>query len=194
MLAEGDTLLLQGTWAALDEHLEDPAVLVVDPPALVRRQAVPLGAGRQARDRACSPRWSCCSPPAPCPPRSRACSPRAAIVLLGRADASSRRYRGVSWTTVVLVGGMISLSTAMVETGAAEQLADELVGVVGDAGPLRAARSALFLLTAALGQLISNMATALIVIPIALSAAAEMDVSAEARPDGRRRLGGRRRS
>jgi di/tricarboxylate transporter len=34
-------------------------------------------------------------------------------------------------------------------------------------------------LTAALGQLISNMATALIVIPIALSAAAEMDVSPE---------------
>ena len=38
---------------------------------------------------------------------------------------------------------------------------------------------ALFLLTAALGQLISNMATALIVIPIALSAAADMDVAAK---------------
>ena len=34
------------------------------------------------------------------------------------------------------------------------------------------------LVTAVLGQLISNMATALIVIPIALSAAADMDVSA----------------
>jgi len=34
-------------------------------------------------------------------------------------------------------------------------------------------------LTAVLGQLISNMATALIVIPVALSAAAEMDVSAK---------------
>jgi hypothetical protein len=37
----------------------------------------------------------------------------------------------------------------------------------------------LFLLTAILGQLISNMATALIVIPVALSAAAEMEVSPE---------------
>jgi di/tricarboxylate transporter len=44
-LAEGDVLLLRGTWAALDEQLEDPAVLVVDPPALIRRQAVPLGLG-----------------------------------------------------------------------------------------------------------------------------------------------------
>ena len=47
------------------------------------------------------------------------------------------------------------------------------------------------MLTAVLGQLISNMATALIVIPIAVSAAAELDVSAEARADGRhRRRGG----
>ena len=35
----------------------------------------------------------------------------------------------------------------------------------------------LFLLTAVLGQLISNTATALIVIPIAVSAALEVDVS-----------------
>jgi di/tricarboxylate transporter len=44
-------------------------------------------------------------------------------------------YRGVSWTTVILIGGMISLSTAMIETGAAETLADDLVRIVGDAGP-----------------------------------------------------------
>ena len=66
----------------------------------------------------------------------------------------------------------------MVETGAAGQLADRLVDVVGDAGP-HALLLGLFLLTAVLGQLISNMATALIVIPVALSAAAEMDVSAK---------------
>ena len=55
-LVEGDTLLLQGTWAALDRDLDDPEVLVVDAPELVRRQAVPLGpgaktgAGRARRD------------------------------------------------------------------------------------------------------------------------------------------------
>ena len=46
-LAVGDTLLLQGTWGALEDHLDDPDVLVVDDPALVRRQAVPLGPGAQ---------------------------------------------------------------------------------------------------------------------------------------------------
>ena len=48
--------------------------------------------------------------------------------------------------------------------------------VVGDAGPY-VLLLGLFVLTAALGQLISNTATALIVIPIAVSAAAELDVS-----------------
>ena len=34
-----------GTWGALEYHLDDPELLVVDQPALVRRQAVPLGPG-----------------------------------------------------------------------------------------------------------------------------------------------------
>src|SRR3954452_13038602 len=48
VLAEGDTLLLQGTWAALDSNLGDGDVLVVDAPDVVRRQAVPLGAGARS--------------------------------------------------------------------------------------------------------------------------------------------------
>jgi hypothetical protein len=36
-LAAGDHLLLQGTWQALDKHLADPQVLVVDSPELARR-------------------------------------------------------------------------------------------------------------------------------------------------------------
>jgi di/tricarboxylate transporter len=85
-------------------------------------------------------------------------------------------YRGIGWTTVILVGGMLPLSTAMTETGAAERLADGLVDMVGNAGP-RALLVGLVVLVFVLGQLISNMATALIAIPIAISAAAELDVS-----------------
>ena len=66
---------------------------------------------------------------------------------------------------MILVGAMMPLSTAMVETGAAELLAEWLVRLVGDAGPL-ALLAGLFVLTAIMGQLISNTATALIVIPI----------------------------
>jgi len=77
---------------------------------------------------------------------------------------------------VILVAGMIPLSTAMVSSGAAATLAEGLVDVVRDAGP-HALLVGLVLLTFALGQLISNMATALIVIPIAVSAADELGVS-----------------
>lgn len=43
--AAGDTLLLQGSWNALATNLQDPGVLVVDQPELVRRQALPFGPG-----------------------------------------------------------------------------------------------------------------------------------------------------
>jgi di/tricarboxylate transporter len=95
-----------------------------------------------------------------------------AMVLLGVPQA----YRAISWTTVVMVGGMIPLSTAMQQTGAAEHLAHLLVEVVGEGSPYLLLL-ALAVLTATLGQLISNTATALIVIPIAVSAAADLGVS-----------------
>jgi di/tricarboxylate transporter len=173
-LAEGDVLLLRGTWAALDEQLEDPAVLVVDPPALVRRQAVPLGVGAKRAIAVLAGMvvlLATGAVPAAVAGLLAAC----AVVLLGLLS-TEQAFRSVSWTTVVLVGGMFSLSAAMTSSGAAEDLADGLVGLVDSP---RALLLALFVLTAVLGQLISNMATALIVIPIALSAAAEMDVSAQ---------------
>jgi len=64
----------------------------------------------------------------------------------------------------------------MTSSGAANQLADRLVDIVGDAGPYPLLIG-IFVLTAVLGQLISNTATALIVIPIAVSAASALDVS-----------------
>jgi di/tricarboxylate transporter len=97
------------------------------------------------------------------------------MVLL-RVVPGEAAYRAINWTTVVLVAGMIPMSTAMTSTGAADLVAESLVGVVGDLGPY-ALLAGLFVITALFGQLISNMATALIVIPIAIAAAAELGVS-----------------
>lgn len=173
VLDVGDTLLLQGDWDAMG-HLEDPDVLVVDPPDAVRRGAVPLGPGAR-RALAVLACMVVLLASGAVPAAVAGLLAAGAMVLLGVLSAD-QAYRGISWTTVVLVGGMISLSTAMVSTGAAEQLADALVAVVGDARP-HALLLGLFVVTALLGQLISNMATALIVIPVAVSAAAELDVS-----------------
>jgi di/tricarboxylate transporter len=175
-LAVGDTLLLQGTWGALEYHLDDPDVLVVDQPALVRRQAVPLGPGAK-RALIVLAGMVILLVTGLVPPAVAGLLAAGAIILSGVLTVDEA-YRGIAWTTVILVGGMIPLSTAMVQTGAAQKLADGLVDLVGDAGP-HALLAGIVLLTLALGQLISNMATALIVIPIAVSAASELDVSAK---------------
>jgi di/tricarboxylate transporter len=98
-----------------------------------------------------------------------------ALILLGVLTVN-QAYRAISWTTIVLLGGIIPLSNALQSTGAAQLIADGLVLLVGDAGPYPLLIG-LILITAVLGQLISNTATALVVIPIALSAATAFGVS-----------------
>ena len=122
-LAEGDTLLLQGTWAALDRGLDE--LLVVDEPELVRR-AMPLGAGAK-RALVVMAAMVVLLATGRSRPRRRDCWRRARCWCL-RVLTVEQAQRGVSWTTVVLVGGMMSLSTAMVATGAAAQLADAVGG------------------------------------------------------------------
>lgn len=97
-------------------------------------------------------------------------------LVLGGVLSSPQAYRAVSWETVVLVGGLIPLSTAIRSSGAADDLADAVVGVVGSGSPL-VLMVALFVLTSVLGLVISNTATVLIVLPVALAAAAETGVS-----------------
>jgi di/tricarboxylate transporter len=87
------------------------------------------------------------------------------------------RNRTATGTALQLVAGIIPLSTAIRTSGAGELVAELIVGAVRTAGPLLLL-VALFLLTVVFGQMISNTATALIVIPIAVSAAAQLDVSA----------------
>ncbi len=173
VLAVGDTLLLQGSWSDLDRHLGGESVLVVDPTELVRR-AVPFGHGAK-RAVAVLAAMVIVLATGALPPAVAGLLAAGALVV-GGVLSIEQAYRGISWTTVILVAGMIPLSTAMIASGAAGQLADRLVSVVGDAGPY-ALLLGLVVFTAVLGQLISNVATALIVIPIAVAAAGEMDVS-----------------
>jgi di/tricarboxylate transporter len=174
-LEVGDTLLLRGTWGALDEHLDDPEILVVDAPSEVRRQAVPLGLGTKRVLAILAGLIVALT--LGVPPAAAGLLAAGAVVLSGVLTIE-QAYRGIQWTTVILVAGMIPLATAMTESGAAKRLADGLVELVGDLGPW-ALLLGLVLLVFALGQLISNTATVLIVIPIALSAAADLDVSAK---------------
>jgi di/tricarboxylate transporter len=174
-LRVGDHLLLQGTWQALDKHLADPQVLVVDSPEVVRRQAIPLGhraweaiAVLVALVVLLVGGWL--------PAALVAVICAVAMVLL-RVLTVPQAYKGIDWNTCILVGGMVPLAPAMTETGAAQQIADALIELVGAAGP-RAVLAGLFLVTFALTSVMSNTAAALVMLPIAVATGSEMGVSA----------------
>lgn len=99
------------------------------------------------------------------------------MVLTG-ATSVDRALRAIPWETLVLIAGLVPLSVAVAQSGAADLLADVVVGVVpeGDGHLLLAA---LFLLTVALGQFVSNAATVLVVTPIALAAGGTVGIAAE---------------
>src|SRR5262245_65700043 len=132
VLAVGDTLLLQGTWSALEYHLDDPEVLVVDEPGRVRR-SVPLGAGAMRALVVLAAMVVLLATGAV--PAAVAGLLAAGALVVGRVLTIEQAYRGISWTTVVLVAGMFPLATAMIQTGAAGKLADVLVDILGDSSP-----------------------------------------------------------
>lgn len=173
-LAAGDTVLLQGTWEALDRRLDTPEVLVVNAPADVRKQAIALGSGARLMITILAAMVLLLATGVVPPAVAGLLS--AGAVLLGGLLSVEQLYRSINWTTVILVGAMMPLSTAMEVTGAARVLAEGLVAIVGPAGPY-ALLTGLFILSAILGQVISNTATALILIPVSVVAAQQMGLS-----------------
>jgi di/tricarboxylate transporter len=174
-LRSGDTVLLEGPWAALDAAARSRDVLVVDSPELVRRQTVPLGKGSRPAI-AVLLAMVVLLATGVVPPVIAALLAAGAMIVL-RVVTVQQAYRGISWTTVLLVAGMVPMSTAVSTSGAGQDVANVIVDAVGDSGP-RVLLAALFVITVIFGQLISNTATALIMIPVALSAAEQLDVSA----------------
>ncbi len=175
-LQAGDHLLLQGTWRALDRIASDPDVLAVDSPDAVRRQAVPLGPGSTMMMVILAAMVLVLA--TGILPASVGVLIAAMAVIAFGILTVPQAYRAIDWNTVVLVASMLPLSAAMYRTGVATQMADFLVAALGGANPTMLL-AGLFLFTAILGQVISNTATAMIVIPIAVMAAGEMGISAK---------------
>jgi di/tricarboxylate transporter len=85
-------------------------------------------------------------------------------------------YRHIEWRAVFLIAGMLPLGLAMEQTGAAQFLAEALVGSLGSVGPL-AVVVGLFLLGVAATQIMPSAAVAVLLSPMAFNAAADLGVS-----------------
>ena len=156
-LAAGDTLLLQGNWAALDEHLRDPDVVVVNQPDLLRRQAVEFGThGRIAIAVLLAMVLMLATGAVP---RVIAGLFAACVLIGARVMKIEEAWRAINWTALIMIASLMSLSTAMDKTGAARLIAAMLVTLAGYASP-HTLLAGLFIVTALLCQLISSTATA----------------------------------
>ncbi len=173
-LQAGDTLLLQGTWDDLSRHTaNDREVLVVDHPDKLRR-GIPLGQG--AKRTLVITALMLVLLVTGIVPAAMAALLAACALVVTKVLSPAQTYRAISWTTIVLIAGMIPLSVAFQTTGAAALIADWLSNTIGDFGPT-AALAAIVIVTLILGQLISNTATVLIMIPITVALADTMNAS-----------------
>jgi di/tricarboxylate transporter len=175
MLRPGDHLLLQGTWKALDRYLSDPKVLVVDPPEVVRKQAVPLGQGAPAAIAILLLLVVLLAFDIVPPPIAAVIC--ATLMVVTRVLTLSQLYRGIDWNTCILIGAMIPPAIAMTKTGAATRIGDLVVSALGSAGPY-VVLAGIFVVSAVLSQLISNTSAALVMMPVGVATAAELGVSA----------------
>lgn len=174
VLRAGDHLLLQGTWKALDQHLADPKVLVVDSPEVVQKQAVALGQGAPAAVAILLLLFVLLAfDIVPAPIAAVIC---ATLMVITRVLTLPQFYRGIDWNTCILIGAMIPPATAMTKTGAAALIGDYVVSALGGAGP-QVVLAGLFIVSAIITQFISNTSSALVMMPIGLATASELGVS-----------------
>ncbi len=85
-------------------------------------------------------------------------------------------YRAIQWPSLILIVGMIPFSTALQKTGGVDLAVEGLLQVFGKSEP-RLLLAALFALTSLIGLFVSNTATAVLMAPIALSAAHALGLS-----------------
>ncbi len=99
-----------------------------------------------------------------------------AAVFTGCLDMEEG-YQAIHWSSIVLIAGMLPIADALQRTGGVDLLVDALTSALGAAGPY-AMMTALFFLTASMGLVLSNTATAVLVAPIAIRSADVLGVSA----------------
>ncbi len=88
-------------------------------------------------------------------------------------------YRAIEWQVVFFIAGMYAASLAMVNTGLAAWLGQQVISPIESLGPLGLAGAA-FLLSAALTQLMGSQATAFVIGPIVISAALHIGANPQA--------------
>ncbi|HKI86061.1 MAG TPA: sodium:proton antiporter, partial [Thermoanaerobaculia bacterium] len=97
------------------------------------------------------------------------------VLLLSRRLGVQQAYRAVDWSVIFLLAAILPLGTAMEKTGLDASIG-RWIGMAGHHGGPMMVLAATYLATAILTSVISNGATAVLMVPIALTAAAQLGV------------------
>jgi len=171
-LAFGDALLLLGPRKELERMRGDASFLVleqVEEPSL-RRHRIPLAVGIIGAVVALA---------------AFNVMPILVASILGcialvasRCLTLEEAYGAIDWKVIFMLAGILPLGLALEKSGAALLLSQATLGIAGAFGPL-VILAVLYLITALLTEFMSNNATAVLMAPIAISAAASMGVDAK---------------
>lgn len=100
----------------------------------------------------------------------------APVCVLTGCLTEKQAYHSIEWSTIFLFAGMMPVSHALYNTGAAELLARWILEALGTPSPL-AITMLLFAVTALLTQFMSNSASAALIAPIGIVIAQKLGIS-----------------
>jgi di/tricarboxylate transporter len=100
----------------------------------------------------------------------------ATLMILTGCLSIDEAYRYIEWPAVFLIAGMLPLGIAMETSGAASFIANGMISLVGDYGPL-AVMAGMFLLTNLGSQVMPNAVVTVLMAPIAINMSGNLGVS-----------------
>lgn len=171
----GDVMLVQGTWAdiALLDDEQDDVVVVGQPVEESRKVTLdhkaPIAAGIMLLMIILMvTEWI--------PPVASVMVAAMLMVIFGCIRNMEEAYKAINWESIVLIGAMIPMSIAIEKTGAASLISDGLVQSFGGYGPV-VLLAGIYFVTSIMTLFISNTACAVLLAPIAFSAALQIGVN-----------------
>ena len=98
------------------------------------------------------------------------------MIITGCIRSVEAAYKTINWETIVLFGAMMPMSLALEKTGASDYISTTLVESIGGYGPL-VLLAGIYFTTSLMTMFISNTVTALLMAPIALQSALQLEVN-----------------
>lgn len=92
-----------------------------------------------------------------------------ALIML-RALTPERAYGGIDWRVIVLLAGVLPLGIALQKSGGAEWIANNTLALIASENPLLTL-AVIYLLTSVMTEMMSNNASAVLIVPIAIATA-----------------------